>query len=347
MNGLERKVALLTQGVVLLAISFRTSAGAAVWKVDSNVHREAHFRTLQEAADSEQVQPGDILYVAPSPFSYGSLTLSKRVIIIGPGYFLNENQNYPQHMATAGVGAVAIVSNANGSVVSGLQIGLIDLKGCSSITIKRNLIGNYPAISQDSTAIKSTEGPLSSILILQNIIYGYVAFTADGAVIRNNYMRTYYAFYQVGVAVTMENNVIQQIGGLSSSRLNGATFRYNVCLGLNNILIGASSIVEHNVINRNSALFDSGGGTNPATNNIFADPSFAGGDSPDGHYRLSEGSPGSGAGPGGTDCGMFGGSTPYVLSGLPSLPTVVAIDAPLSVSDASGLPVTVRVQVNP
>jgi hypothetical protein len=72
-----------------------------------------------------------------------------------------------------------------------------------------------------------------------------------------------------------------------------------------------------------------------------------GGASPDKALQLAKDSPGVGYGLDGKDCGIFGGENPYVPSGLPALPTVVEIHAPLSVSDASGLPVTVKVQVNP
>ena len=44
--------------------------------------------------------------------------------------------------------------------------------------------------------------------------------------------------------------------------------------------------------------------------------------SSDGMYQLKSGSVAAGAGYGGTDCGMFGGNYPYVLSGVPSVPSI-------------------------
>jgi hypothetical protein len=48
----------------------------------------------------------------------------------------------------------------------------------------------------------------------------------------------------------------------------------------------------------------------------------------DGQYALKAGSPAIGAGIGGANCGIFGGNTPYRLSGIPSVPTIYAITSP-------------------
>ena len=44
--------------------------------------------------------------------------------------------------------------------------------------------------------------------------------------------------------------------------------------------------------------------------------------SADGRYQLKALSPAIGAGSNGEDCGMFGGTDPYVLSGMPPVPAI-------------------------
>jgi len=66
--------------------------------------------------------------------------------------------------------------------------------------------------------------------------------------------------------------------------------------------------------------------------------------STDGKWQLDPDGPAAGAGEEGVDCGMFGGLTPYVLSGLPPVPRIYEANIPLSGSSVSGLPVTIKVK---
>jgi len=69
------------------------------------------------------------------------------------------------------------------------------------------------------------------------------------------------------------------------------------------------------------------------------------GQSTDGQWQLKEGSPAIGAGLSGEDCGMFGGNTPYHLSGLPNIPSIYKLSMP-STSNGNTLPVTISVKTN-
>jgi hypothetical protein len=48
----------------------------------------------------------------------------------------------------------------------------------------------------------------------------------------------------------------------------------------------------------------------------------------DGKYTLKAGSPAVAAGTSGIDCGVFGGSTPYRLSGIPPIPSIYSLNSP-------------------
>ena len=64
--------------------------------------------------------------------------------------------------------------------------------------------------------------------------------------------------------------------------------------------------------------------------------------STDGRWQLKNDGPAVGAGEGETDCGMFGGTLSYVLSGLPPVPRIYEAVVPTAGSTASGLPVIIK-----
>ncbi|WP_315817687.1 hypothetical protein [Paraflavitalea speifideaquila] len=51
----------------------------------------ANFTTFLAAVNDPNVLAGDTLYLEPSATNYatGGVTISKRLVVIGPGYFLN------------------------------------------------------------------------------------------------------------------------------------------------------------------------------------------------------------------------------------------------------------------
>ena len=74
-------------------------------------------------------------------------------------------------------------------------------------------------------------------------------------------------------------------------------------------------------------------------------PLFAGGDSPDGKYQLID-DPANLALTAGIfddECGMFGGLTPYKLSGIPPIPTIYELNVP---AVGNTLPVQVKARSN-
>jgi len=72
---------------------------------------------------------------------------------------------------------------------------------------------------------------------------------------------------------------------------------------------------------------------------------FVGEGSTDGQWQILEGGPADGTGTFGTDIGMFGGNTPYILSGIPKLPTIYEFTSPSNVSDV--LPIQVKIKSRP
>lgn len=77
------------------------------------------YTTLQVAHDNANI--GDIIYVEPSSSDYGSLTCSKRLTIIGNGYFLSSNPNTPSEKQVSRAGNITFNSGSAQSSVSGMS----------------------------------------------------------------------------------------------------------------------------------------------------------------------------------------------------------------------------------
>ena len=90
----------------------------------------------------------------------------------------------------------------------------------------------------------------------------------------------------------------------------------------NNIMSSCTFYPNNNTVAFNLADNAGFGDQNGNQQNINMGTVFLYTGSTDGQYQLKEGSPAIGAGAGGSDCGVFAGGNPYVLSGLPPIPAV-------------------------
>ena len=142
-------------------------------------------------------------------------------------------------------------------------------------------------------------------------------------------------FNNVANSGLFQNCVWASASGSLNFDMNG-TWAVNNTIGNPNSIIG-SGITYQNCICTNT-LFPAGNGNkqNQVWENIFT---LTG--STDGQYSLKAGSPAIGAGIGGTNCGIFGSTTPYRLSGIPSVPTIYALTSP-----QGGTPTVNTVQIN-
>ena len=105
--------------------------------------------------------------------------------------------------------------------------------------------------------------------------------------------------------------------------------------------MASASIVRNNI--HTNAYLPAGNGN---INSSPLDLRYVDSGSTDGKWKLKAGSPGIGAGFGGTDCGIFGGSEPYVLSGIPPIPTIYSLTAPAVGEKNTGLPIQIKVKSN-
>lgn len=310
----------------LISVSF---VNATVWRLNNAPGTDADFTTLQAAHDSPLVLNGDTLHLEASSGTYGNLISTKKLIIIGNGYFTAENLGNQATVTSSRLTDITFNNGSQGSKITGCQIRHVVLN-TSEITIERNyLLSNEYA----SYVILFNSNSISNVIIKSNFIVNNNSYysgwqrpaycihaTNDGInniVIKNNYMYVmvhdgYKAALNLGAGFsgTVENNIIHGI-----TIINNTTF-------INNILRnGSFSHSNTSVINNigNSTQFGSNNGNQ---SNVNMNDVFISTGSTDGQWQLKEGSPAIGAGLGGVDCGMFGGANPYILSGIPAIPAI-------------------------
>lgn len=325
---------MITHRLVLLTVllCLPIALFAKIWRVDSNPGNAADFRTLQAAHDG--ALDGDTLYVSGSPVNYGSVTITKKLIIIGPGYFLSENdstQALPNAASAANI-TLDDLGTSDGSVMMGISCSNVYIKS-DNVTIRRNYIAGTIYIGY-TVAVTNT-------IIAQNYVYYIYLYHANNTstIISNNIIH-YYITATTDGSATIVNNAIS-VGSYSSTVLTC----YNSFVQNNIIYYGGIS-GNNNTYEYNMDSNTGGGTPFPAggTNSSEVDMGtvFVLTGSTDAKWKLKTASPALGAGTNGYDLSAFGGTSPYVLSGIPHIPAIYNVVAPVFGSGAQGLNVTVK-----
>jgi hypothetical protein len=325
---------------VLIVICSLGTAHAKVWRVNNNAGVSTNFTTLAAAIANPSVVNGDTLYVESSATSYDVVTLTKRLVIIGPGYNLSGaggNTGLQFNSNTATLGSVSLDSLASGSTFLGVTITAFINSNVDNITFARcslnlqqyNIIPNSFAIS--NLVIKQCKAyiGLNSYRLENPQVINCIFFSSQaqmGNVInglfRNNTL--------VSSGGTLNNcYVSNNIFSSSSLTFTNSLVKYNVS-NQNNL---PDPVVNNNKVNQNAALF------------------FVGGTSADAQYQLGATSPALAAGEpinGVTpDAGAFGTADPYRLSGIPPIPAIYSLTVPASVpATATSMTITFSTRSN-
>ncbi|MBS1736472.1 MAG: hypothetical protein JSS98_07660 [Bacteroidetes bacterium] len=327
---------------------------AKTWRINNNTGITADFTSIQAAINSASVLNGDTLHVESSAAAYdGNVTLNKRLVIIGTGYYLSEtsplvaNPNTQANTKSCFINnGIACSPGSKGSVISGLtmyDVSIIDsfvtVQRCKftnlyfggyysnadsyADTIRQNVITGGIGVGGGST------GKQKNQIIYNNIIYGGIDFTAnitkvDGFFINNSFVyspyATYYTVYISCQNFVFQNNIFGDVNFGVYQSFNA--YFNNIC---HNTGIPAGNGNQQN-IDANATVY----------NNWFGNGA---GFSSDGRFQLKSGStPASGTGSlngGAVDCGAFGGPAPYILSGMPSVPSIYSLSVPASVNSGT------------
>jgi len=319
----------------VILLGFVIVSNATVWRLNNIPGVDADFTTnLQDAVDG--VTSGDTIYVEQSPFNYGEVIIDKKVILIGGGYWLAENDSTQAKIENSIVSNFIFNAGSEGSIISGLYIFRDYYNGMYLTTINADSITysrNYIFKSSDSNIQINIFGEREAIIIEQNWIacnsYNTCGIQINGE-IGNSYIRNNF-FY----IVDPNSYAINQLSGgqeliISNNVIQGCIVT-NYAIHINNILIsgtfsnGSGGIVANNICNETQFPDSNNNIRNIDMATVFVDHDLY----IDNGYILSPGSPAIGAGFYDGDCGMFSndyGGNPYVLSGLPAIPAIYEID---------------------
>lgn len=316
---------------------------ATVRRVNNLAGTGAGYTTLQSAHNA--ANPGDTLMVEPGK-PYGQLVITKRLVVLGPGYFLGQNPNTNAGMFSAQVDSMTFNSGAEQTLVSGLYIKDVVKINTSQITLESNLIMFRSSGSSYNLIYIAAE--LSGIVIKKNYIentysnYGEVIDIGNGTsvIIKNCIVKSNQSYSSYPLITTKESSLIT----LTNNILIGTLYLYTGATVKNNIWINDD--LAGTFVASSSSYNVTENGTLTGPTDITAadiDAVFIGSGSTDGKWQLSASSEAKGAGEGGTDCGMFGGTDPYILSGInQSLPRIYYLSSSGQGTATSGLQVHIK-----
>lgn len=322
-----------------------TSAFAKVWRINNTAGVAADFTSFNAAASSATVAAGDTLHLEPSIIQYGtgSFTLAKRLVVIGPGYFLDPantglpgNPGLQAATESAELAFFRLGAGSDGSKFMGVTIvGSIYFNGASNVTFEKVY---FPAGvyfengTNDATSFRkcffnnganismSLTAVVTNFVCENNIFFNHAYATLNNLSGSGNIFR---------------NNTLS--GGNQFHMVN-TYFANNICM-LGNQVIFTNCTVKNNLFQIAQTLPASA--TNNQVNVNMANVVVGGTTgSLDSRCVLKAGSPAIGAGltigavvnP---DCGAFGATDPYKLSGIPNIPSIYALTVPVSIPAGS------------
>lgn len=337
---------------VVALCAFSILSNAALWRVNNITGVNANFTDLPAAVTA--AGSGDTIYVEPSPNTYTAVTLTKKLTIIGNGYFFNTgfytyNTGLQANMQNSAITNITLNAGSEYSTIMGCYITGSIYCNASNLSIKRNYITTYVYLSnyQSSAYVN-----VSNIDIRQNVINQgittYQFSTNSGAVsmsnvnIQNNIMSTgsYYNYITLPV-------------GISGFFMNNTIYCYYYAFDVwgfqinNNVMMGGTYNANNNVAFNNIANSTQFGNANGNQQNVSMSTLFQnyGTGNADTSYVLNPSGPGVGAGFNGVDVGPYGGPDPYKKSGIPPFPTIYLLTAPATTT-TSTLPVTISTRSN-
>ena len=333
--------------LLLACVLFTAISQAGIRRVNNNAGVSCPFcyTTVQAAHDAAAI--GDTLYVEPSTTAYGALSMNKRLVIIGNGYFLgslasNGNPNLQANINHSIINGIVFTPGSSNSVVMGIMSNTTVYVGqsgpVSNIIFRRNYVTGTVQLLD-----------CSNVMILQNYLTGYVTSgggeIASGFVINNNIMGGGIAMGSEDFGV-FNNNVL----GFNSGQLQvyNSTVWNNIMINNNFGTNVPGSDLRNNI--GNTTQFGTGNGNqiDVTMSTVFEDPTDASSlFSQDSRFLLKAGSPAIGAANGGGDCGIFGtaNGSPYVLSGIPNIPSIYKLTAPAT-TNTNLLNVTISTRTN-
>ena len=293
------------------------SINATKWRVNNTPGIDADFSSFKLAHDGASY--GDTLMFEGSNNAYGVHdTLFKQLTIIGPGYFLSENDSTNDNIMAAKLGALYLDSLASESIIMGMWIDALIIDA-SNIIVQRNRVNGAISLCHH----KSVQKVILSKNYVGDISTRWGDFNrlfATSLVITNNIVTNNISL-NGGSSATIINNVIS-----NQLHCSNSIVKSNIIYSNNNY---ENTLYEYNLF-----VWNKPSGIGNVDVEVWEDLFLVGEDSHDGAYVLSENSLAKNAGEANVDCGVFGGTDPYILSGYPPLPVIFNVEIPATATES-------------
>ncbi len=332
--------------VAALFFLFAFAEAQKSWRVNNIPGITADFTTVASAVSAATA--GDTIYLESSPYNYsGTVTINKKLILLGTGYFLSDSIN-PKTQWNRNNAILSSTLNFNpgstGSVLSGVEVSSTFNLNDSAIIIERCYIRN-------GIRLASTANSFANNCIIRqnffsrgsNITSSTATGTAKDVLFHNN---------MIGSSISFSGNM----DNTSAYFINNDFIVYNQhylinCIFQNNIFYNpnfgsylGSNAFYNNIVNNGSLPSGNNNQLNVNLDNVYVDfnngsTGASPGVSGDGRYILKAGSEALGTGVlngAAVDCGSYGGPAQYVLSGMPAIPSIYKLTVPNQVN--SGVP---------
>lgn len=315
------------------------TVSAAIITVSNNPNIPGQYSNLQTAIDA--AAPDDTLYVQGSITSYGDVTITKKLKIVGSGMLPDNTSHLGTtignifYRVTADGSSSPSGSSITGCNVSGLNICVTvnatsnTIYTPSNISIYRNRIA---AISHSGFSYGTYS--YNGIHIYNNII-GTISFDRLGgnSVVNNNFISyVQYTGYIDSGNWVLVNNIVQEIKSLyNATVLNNIIYSYNsnyssfkYCNFTKNLFYcpnysyDSNFLANPNLNNTFNTTFGNIFNQNPSfvnytdSNYIYSYTMSSPPSGPFVDFHLNNDSPGKNYGTDGTDIGIYGGTTPFV-----------------------------------
>lgn len=314
--------------IITILLVFTTSGVfAKIWRVNNNSIYTSGcvncFSSLQDANNSTNVVPGDTIHLEASGTAYNTATINKKLVIIGPGYFLNENGALQQNTQSAIIGVIRVEVGGESTTLLGLDIGANSntnlFINASDIKILNCKVSGTIYLNESST------NTINNVTISQCFV-GYVWQSSFNSASINNLLVTNCYIensFRLSNSTNNYNGVFSHnVVRYTSSGSNGIDY-------FNNIFIDGLNQDKNSSVNVYNNIFISGvpSWLSSSSNISIAKATvFVANGSTDGIQQVNPPTicPQCYTGyPNNTEqIGIFGGTTPYVLSGIASIPTI-------------------------
>jgi hypothetical protein len=314
------------------------TVSAAIITVSNNPNIPGQYSNLQTAIDA--AAPDDTLYVQGSVTSYGNITITKKLKIVGSG-MLPDNTS---HLGTT-IGNIFYrvtadgTSSPSGSSITGCNVSILNICVTVNATSTNTYTPSNISIYRNRIASISGNG------------FGYGAFSYNGIHIYNNIINTisidrlggnsvvnnnYISYVQYTGSIdsgnwVLVNNIVEEIKGCyNATVLNNIIYSYSsnysgfkYCNFTKNLFYSpnysydSNFLASPNLDNTFNTTFDNIFNQNPsfvkytASNYIYT---YSMSNPPSGpffDFHLNNDSPGKNFGSDGTDIGIYGGTTPF------------------------------------